>query len=92
MPTALGHIDAPATLERKAMAESVKVRIMLCFSAFIISISISMIKNPLFIYLQYYLEDIIFINSNKKLQRTNVHHNYRSGYFRIYRLSEKAHP
>ena len=40
-------------------------------------------KYPLFIYLQYYLQDII---SNKNLQRINVHHDYRGGYFLIYRL------
>ena len=47
-------------------------------------------EDPLFIYLQYYLQDIISINSNKNLQRINVHHDHRGGYFLIYRLSEKS--
>ena len=47
-------------------------------------------EDPLFIYLQYYLQDKISINSNKNLQRINVHHDYCGGYFIIYRLSEKS--
>ena len=37
-----------------------------------------------------YLQDIISINSNKNLQRINVHHDHRGGYFLIDRLSEKS--